>query len=160
MAAGIVSLAASAFNGNLLGGVSQVINSIRGKSPEDAAKLESLRVQYAAEFQAAAEKHDAEFRAAAQQIAAQQVAAQTDIDKIEASSSSLFKSGWRPFLGWTCGAGFAIHFVIGPMCEWISALAGHAVKFPPLDVQAMLTLITAMLGIAIPRTIEKLRGVA
>ena len=30
--------------------------------------------------------------------------AQTDINKIEAGSSSLFVAGWRPFVGWVCGA--------------------------------------------------------
>jgi len=36
-----------------------------------------------------------------------QATQQTDINKIEAAHSSLFVSGWRPFIGWVCGAGAA-----------------------------------------------------
>ena len=32
-----------------------------------------------------------------------QMVAQTDINKVEAASSSLFIAGWRPFIGWGCG---------------------------------------------------------
>ena len=28
---------------------------------------------------------------------------QTEINKIEAASSSIFVAGWRPFIGWICG---------------------------------------------------------
>ena len=35
---------------------------------------------------------------------AQEVAlAQIEVNKAEASSGSLFKGGWRPFVGWICG---------------------------------------------------------
>ncbi len=30
---------------------------------------------------------------------------QLEINKAEASSGSLFKGGWRPFIGWVCGFG-------------------------------------------------------
>ena len=49
MASAITNL----LGGNLLTGVAQVINSIRGKNPEDAAKLEQLKQQYESEFLAA-----------------------------------------------------------------------------------------------------------
>ena len=35
---------------------------------------------------------------------------QLEINKAEASSGSLFKGGWRPFIGWVCGFAFAYHF--------------------------------------------------
>ena len=31
-----------------------------------------------------------------------QLSGQIEINKIEAASSNLFKSGWRPFIGWVC----------------------------------------------------------
>ena len=32
--------------------------------------------------------------------------AQLDVNKQEAAHASLFVAGWRPFIGWTCGAGW------------------------------------------------------
>ena len=46
----MASVVTNLLSGGLLDGVSKVINSIRGKNPEDAAKLEALKQQYQAEF--------------------------------------------------------------------------------------------------------------
>ena len=43
-----------------------------------------------------------------------QIAGQMDINKVEAANPSVFVSGWRPGIGWVCGAGFAVQFVVGP----------------------------------------------
>ena len=32
---------------------------------------------------------------------------QIEVNKVEAGSSSLFTSGWRPFIGWICGLALA-----------------------------------------------------
>ena len=85
-----------------------------------------------------------------------QIAGQMEINKVEAASSSLFVSGWRPAIGWICGAGFAVQFVIGPLAEWGSALAGHPVKFPQMDTGTMMPLLLGMLGLGGLRTAEKL----
>jgi hypothetical protein len=85
-----------------------------------------------------------------------QITGQMDINKVEAASSSLFVSGWRPSIGWVCGAGFAVQFVIGPLAEWGSALAGHPVKFPQMDTGTMMPLLLGMLGLGGLRTAEKL----
>jgi len=79
-----------------------------------------------------------------------------DINKAEAASSSVFVSGWRPAIGWICGAGFAVQFVIGPLAEWISALANHPIKFPQMDTGTMMPLLLGMLGLGGLRTAEKL----
>lgn len=64
MASTVVNL----LSGGLLSGVSQVINSIRGKSPEDAAKLQELTLTYQSEFQLAqVELEKQRIAAAAQQ---------------------------------------------------------------------------------------------
>jgi len=89
-----------------------------------------------------------------------QIAGQMDINKVEAASSSIFVSGWRPAIGWICGAGFAVQFVIGPLAEWGSALAGHPVKFPTMDTGTMMPLLLGMLGLGGMRTAEKMQGVA
>ncbi len=51
-----------------------------------------------------------------------QIAGQLEINKAEASNPNPFTSGWRPFIGCVCGAGFALQFVIGPLGEWVSML--------------------------------------
>ena len=85
-----------------------------------------------------------------------QIAGQMDINKAEAASSSVFVSGWRPAIGWICGAGFAVQFVVGPLAEWGSALYGHPVKFPQMDTGTMMPLLLGMLGLGGLRTAEKL----
>ena len=88
------------------------------------------------------------------------IAGQMDINKAEASNPSIFVSGWRPGIGWVCGAGFAIQFVIGPLAEWGSAIYGNPVKFPQMDMGTMMPLLLGMLGLGGMRTAEKINGVA
>jgi hypothetical protein len=85
-----------------------------------------------------------------------QIAGQMEINKAEAANPSIFVSGWRPAIGWICGAGFAVQFVIGPLAEWGSALYGHPVKFPQMDTGTMMPLLLGMLGLGGLRTAEKL----
>ena len=89
-----------------------------------------------------------------------QIAGQLEVNKAEAANPNLFTSGWRPFVGWTCGAGFAVQFVLGPLGEWASTLAGHPVKVPPMDLGTMMPLLFGMLGLGAYRTAEKMQGVA
>lgn len=85
---------------------------------------------------------------------------QMDTNKIEAASTSSFVSGWRPFIGWTCGTAFAINFVVGPMGEWIALLQGHVAHFPQMDIATMMPVLLGMLGLGGMRTFEKFKGVA
>jgi hypothetical protein len=105
-----------------------------------AAKLEIMKLQQSGELA--------------------QIAGQMDINKAEASNPSIFVSGWRPGIGWVCGAGFAVQFVIGPLAEWGSALYGIPVKFPQMDMGTMMPLLLGMLGLGGMRTAEKINGVA
>jgi hypothetical protein len=89
-----------------------------------------------------------------------QIAGQMEINKVEAANPSVFVSGWRPAIGWICGAGFAVQFVVGPLAEWGSALYGHPVKFPAMDTGTMMPLLLGMLGLGGMRTAEKIQGVA
>lgn len=84
---------------------------------------------------------------------------QLDANKVEAASPSLFTSGWRPSVGWTCSAAFAVQFVIGPLAEWSSTLFGHPVKFPNLDLATMMPILIGMLGLGYYRSQEKIAGV-
>lgn len=98
-----------------------------------------------------------EFKEMDQQLALAKL--QTDTNNTEAASSSLFVAGWRPFVGWVCGSGFAMIFVIGPMLEWLANLFGHSIKFPILDTGTLTTLLMAMLGLAGMRSYDKTKGV-
>jgi hypothetical protein len=89
-----------------------------------------------------------------------QIAAQLKVNEVEAASPNPFVSGWRPFIGWICGVAFAVQFVAGPLLEWASALAGHPIKFPAMDLGTMMPLLLGMLGLGGLRTAEKINGVA
>ena len=84
---------------------------------------------------------------------------QLDTNKAEAGSPNMFVAGWRPFVGWICGIGFGVQFVIGPLAEWLAALAGHPVKFPQMDLGTMMPLLFGLLGLGGMRTVEKIQGV-
>lgn len=85
--------------------------------------------------------------------------AQTDINKAEATNPNWFVAGWRPYVGWICGSGLLVQFIVRPLAMWGSALAGHAVEFPSLDMGTLMTLLTGMLGLGAMRSYEKSQGV-
>ncbi len=85
---------------------------------------------------------------------------QIEVNKAEAASSSVFKGGWRPFIGWVCGIAFLYHFVLQPLL--IFSIAVFGITLPPLPVFEMSTLLTVLgglLGLGSLRTFEKTRGV-
>jgi len=86
--------------------------------------------------------------------------AQIDVNKAEAASGSIFKGGWRPFIGWVCGFAFAYHFILQPILLFGVATAG--VSLPPLpefDMSQMMPVLLGMLGLGGLRTFEKHKGV-
>jgi hypothetical protein len=84
---------------------------------------------------------------------------QIEVNKSEAASASLFVAGWRPFIGWTCGAAFAYKFVLAPAGAFAMAVSGHPIDLPVLDFTEMSTILLGMLGLGGMRTIEKIKGV-
>jgi hypothetical protein len=91
---------------------------------------------------------------------AQQLAmAQVEVNKAEAASGSIFKGGWRPFVGWTCGIAFAYHFVLQPFLIFIFAYIGiETPDLPEFDIGTLLPVLGGMLGIGGLRTYEKQKG--
>lgn len=82
---------------------------------------------------------------------------QVEINKIEAQSEQLFKSGWRPFIGWVCGAGLVYEFVLRPFIPLFCSL--FLVTCPEmisLD-NVLMELMFGMLGLGAMRTLEKKR---
>ena len=91
---------------------------------------------------------------------AQQLAlAQIKVNAAEAASGSLFKGGWRPFVGWVCGVAFCYHFILQPVIIFIVALTGANIPdLPSFDMGTLLTVLGGMLGIGGLRTYEKQKG--
>lgn len=85
---------------------------------------------------------------------------QMEVNKVEATHSSLLVSGWRPFIGWVCGFAFAYKFVLAPAAAFILTAMGHPIALPVLDFTEMSTVLLGMLGIGGLRTFEKIKGVA
>jgi hypothetical protein len=86
--------------------------------------------------------------------------AQIEVNKAEAASGSLFKGGWRPFIGWVCGGAFAYHFVLQPVIVFGVLTAG--IDLPPLpefDMASLMTVMMGMLGLGGLRTYEKQKGI-
>jgi hypothetical protein len=108
------------------------------------------KVKLAHEIATMAERH-------AQEIAL----AQIEVNKAEAASTSLFKGGWRPFIGWTCGTAFAYHFVMQPVLVFMLVAFGQPVPdLPKFEMDALMTVLFGMLGLGGLRTFEKFKGVS
>lgn len=97
-----------------------------------------------------------EFKQIDTQLAA--AAQQTDTNKIEAANINIFVSGWRPFVGWVCGCGFGYQFLFSPLLGFVSSIF-HGPVPPSIDVSALSTMLTGMLGFGAMRTYEKIKGI-
>lgn len=101
----------------------------------------------------------AEAALAIQQLAAQERTAQTEVNKAEAGSASMFVAGWRPFIGWVCGSALVYQYLVAPIFPWvINIWGGHAPSLPGLDGN-LWELMAGMLGLGGLRTYEKVQGV-
>lgn len=115
-----------------------------------AAALDILKAQQAGEFK----EIDA-------QLAEMQ--AQTSINQVEAASSNLFVSGWRPACGWIGAIGMGYQWLIVPLATFAyTTITGHALPVqPPTMDPNLIMLVGGLLGIHIgARTYEKVKGLA
>jgi hypothetical protein len=86
---------------------------------------------------------------------------QMEINREEAKDPSLFKSGWRPAVGWLCVAGFAYMAVIRPIVPWLVQVAGLDVPpLPAIDTAEIGALLFGMLGLGGMRSAERMKGKA
>ena len=91
--------------------------------------------------------------------AQQALLSKLEINKAEAASGSLFKGGWRPFIGWTSGVAFAYHFVLQPLLVFVLTASGVDLPdLPEFDMSTLLTVLGGMLGIGGLRSYEKTKG--
>ena len=80
---------------------------------------------------------------------------QIEINKVEANNSNIFVAGWRPAIGWVCGAALAYQYLIRP---FLIGMFGFP-AMPALD-DNLWQLMLGMLGLGGLRTWEKTKGVA
>jgi len=92
----------------------------------------------------------------AQEIAKGQMA----INEVEAASSSLMVSGWRPFIGWTCGLGMFGNFITIPFSNFVLALLELDIVIPLVPLETMMPVLMGMLGLGAMSTYEKKSGVS
>ena len=105
-----------------------------------SAKLELVKMQQSGELQI--------------------IAGQLDINKEEAKSSSVFVSGWRPFIGWVCGAACAWNWIGLKIVLFAAELYGKPLHISSADISEMMPVLMGMLGLGGLRTFEKIQGVA
>ena len=89
----------------------------------------------------------------AQEIAQGQMA----INQVEAANSNLMVSGWRPFIGWTCGLGMFGNFITIPFSNFVLALLELDIVIPLVPLDTMMPVLMGMLGLGAMRTFEKTR---
>jgi hypothetical protein len=126
--------------GTIIGTVGNVLDRIIPDKNKRAEAEESLRIALASN----------EFQLAIEQI---------KVNAIEASSDDKFTKRWRPFIGWTCGTAFALHFVIFPVLNWFVVLFGAPAINIVFDMQSLMYALGGLLGLGGFRTFEKVKGV-
>ena len=95
-----------------------------------------------------------------------QLAAETDLAKLqiqtnieEAKSTNWFVAGWRPAIGWVCGAGLAYAALVEPFARFAAKVwFGYGGEFPVIDTDLTLHILMGMLGLGAMRSVEKVKG--
>lgn len=113
---------------------------IPDKAGAEKAKLELLQQAQTQEFTAAME--------------------QIRVNLAEAQHASIFVAGWRPFIGWVCGAGLAWHFIGHDVLAWFVAWRKVDMVLPKIQAENLMELTLAMLGMAGLRSWEKWKNVS
>lgn len=87
-------------------------------------------------------------------------ALQVKLNMVEAQHRSLFVAGWRPFIGWVCGASLGLYYI--PQFAMASILwirlcwsTSKLLPYPVTGIDGLLELMGGMLGLALLRTVEK-----
>ena len=95
-----------------------------------------------------------------------QLAAETDLAKLqiqtnieEAKSTNWWVAGWRPAIGWVCGAGLAYAALVEPFARFAAKVwFGYTGNFPVIDTDLTLQILMGMLGLGAMRSVEKVKN--
>ena len=94
-----------------------------------------------------------------QALAMKPYLAQIAVNEREAQHASVFVAGWRPGIGWICGAVLAYHYIVQPLLVFVAALwAPDMVPPPQLSLTDLMPILLGLLGLGGMRTAEKLSG--
>lgn len=115
---------------------------IPDKKSADEAKLKLLELQQNGDLKLAEMDNNLQL-------------AQIETNKIEASSDNVFKSGWRPFVGWTCALSLFYDMVFRPLCN--AFLSKHGITLENLDTSELMMLLFSLLGMSSIRTFDKFK---
>jgi hypothetical protein len=85
--------------------------------------------------------------------------AQTQINLVEAASSSKFVSWWRPAVGWCCVLALMMNYLGLPIAQWVVSLSGSTVSLFKVELAELYPLLIGILGLGGLRSWEKLKGV-
>ena len=102
---------------------------------------------------------EAQFMLLMQEQDFRKVLGQLEVNSKEAASPHLFVAGWRPFVGWCCGAGFLWATIAQPMVAWVAVARGWPAP-PAIDTEVLLYVLGGMLGLGTLRSFEKTKGAA
>ena len=94
------------------------------------------------------------------------LASETDLAKLqiqvnieEAKNTNWFVAGWRPGIGWVCGAGLAYAALIEPFARFAAKVwFGYVGEFPVISTDLTLQILMGMLGLGAMRSAEKIKG--
>lgn len=112
----------------------------------DAAKLELFKLQQSGELQ----QMQAEVGLAMAQI---------KVNEVEAANPNVFVSGWRPAIGWVCGAACAWNWIGISVLDAGLKIYGTPMDLSPASTVEMLPILGALLGLGAMRTQERIKGV-
>jgi hypothetical protein len=85
---------------------------------------------------------------------------QSNINQAEAGNASMFVAGWRPFIGWVCGAVLCCQYILRPAMDWAFMAFHYPIpKLPGVD-DTLWQLMFGMLGLGAMRSYEKVQGVS
>ncbi len=86
---------------------------------------------------------------------------QLSINRIEARHPTIWVAGWRPFIGWTCGAAIAYSYILRDFLIIALKVANLEVPdLPLIDLADLWPVLLGLLGLGAMRTHEKKQGVA
>lgn len=91
-----------------------------------------------------------------------QIMGQLNINLVEAGAATgstnpfvqFFIAGWRPAIGWLCGLGLLWQYWVAPLFGFF--YQSH--KIPEIDSASLNTLLFALLGMGIMRSVDKYTG--
>lgn len=106
------------------------------------------------ELQVELQRLELELTDKAEQRIHDEMIAQVKVNENEANHKTIFVAGWRPAVGWVGVFSLAYSFIIQPFLEF-----GFQAKGPELQTEAILFLLSGMLGFGGLRTWEKIKGV-